>query len=46
VINSKPCPENPMLRIPQEIEEKVLSLRKTFNLSQLRISWFWDGIMA
>ncbi len=42
LINSKPCPENPTLRIPQEIEEKILYLRKTYHLGQLRISWFLE----
>jgi hypothetical protein len=35
LINSKPCPENPSLRIPPEIEEKILYLRKTYHLGQL-----------
>jgi transposase-like protein len=38
LINSKPCPENPKLRTPPEIEEKILYLRKTYHLGQLRIS--------
>jgi transposase InsO family protein len=42
LINSKPCPENPTLRIPQEIKEKILYLRKTYHLGQLRISWFLE----
>jgi transposase InsO family protein len=42
LINSKPCPENPSLRIPAEIEEKILYLRKTYHLGQLRISWFLE----
>ncbi len=42
LINSKPCPENPSLRIPREIEEKILYLRKTYHLGQLRISWFLE----
>ena len=29
LINSKPCPENPTLRVAVEVEEKVLCLRKT-----------------
>jgi transposase InsO family protein len=40
LINSKPCPQNPKLRIPPEIEEKILHLRKTYHLGQLRISWY------
>lgn len=40
LINSKPCPENPKLRIPLPIEEKILYLRKTYHFGQLRISWY------
>jgi transposase-like protein len=28
LINSKPCPENPKLRTPPEIEEKIIYIRK------------------
>jgi len=42
LINRKPCPENLTLRVPQKIEEKILYLRKTYHLGQLRISWFLD----
>ena len=31
LINSKPCPENPRLRTPKHIEEKVLYLRKKYH---------------
>ena len=40
LINSKPCPQNPKIRIPADIEEKILHLRKTYHLGQLRISWY------
>ena len=30
LINSKPCPQNPALRTPVKIEEKVLHLRHTW----------------
>lgn len=40
LINSKPCPENPKLRTPPEIEEKILYIRKNYYLGQLRISWY------
>lgn len=40
LVNSKPCPENPTLRTPPEIEEKIIYLRKTYHLGQLRISWY------
>lgn len=42
LVNKKPCPENPNLRTPPDVEEKVLHLRKTYHLGQLRISWFLD----
>lgn len=40
LINSKPCPENPKLRIPLPTEEKIFYLRKTYHFGQLRISWY------
>lgn len=40
LINSKPCPENPKLRTPPEIEDKILHVRKNYYLGQLRISWY------
>lgn len=40
LINCKPCPENPKLRIPKPIEDKILYLRKTYHFGQLRISWY------
>jgi transposase InsO family protein len=48
LINQKPCPENPKLRTPPEIEEKILYLRGTYHLGQLRISWYlkrYHGIL-
>ena len=42
LINSKPCPENPKLRTPKHIEEKILYLRKNYHLGQLRISWYLE----
>jgi len=42
LINSKPCPQNPTLRMPIEIEDKIIYLRKTYHLGQLRISWFLE----
>ncbi len=38
LINSKPCPQNPKLRNPTHIEEKILHLRRTYYLGQLRIA--------
>lgn len=40
LINSKPCPQNPKLRTPAHIEEKILHLRRTYHLGQLRIAWY------
>lgn len=40
LINSKPCPQNPKLRIPLHIEEIIIHLRKNYYLGQLRISWY------
>jgi hypothetical protein len=40
LINSKPCPENPTLRVAVEVEEKVLYLRKTYHLGPQRIFWY------
>ena len=40
MINSKPCPENPKLRTPAHIAEKILYLRKTYHLGPDRITWY------
>ena len=40
LVNSKPYPENPKLRTPQKIEEKILYLRLTYHFGQQRISWY------
>lgn len=40
LINSKPCPENPKLRLSKELEEKILYLRKTYHFGQQRIAWY------
>jgi transposase InsO family protein len=37
LINNKPCPENPRLRTPKHIEEKVLYLRKKYHFGPERI---------
>jgi len=42
LINSKPCPQNPSLRTPPEIEKKILYLRRTYHLGQLRIAWYLE----
>jgi transposase InsO family protein len=35
-------PENPKLRTPVDIEEKIIHLRTTYHLGQLRIAWYLD----
>jgi transposase InsO family protein len=42
LVNSKPCPENPKLRTPADIEEKIIHLRTAYHLGQLRIAWYLD----
>jgi transposase InsO family protein len=42
LINGKPCPSNPKLRVPSHIEEKIIHLRKYYHLGQLRISWYLE----
>ena len=37
LINKKPCPENPKLRTPIEVEEKVLYLKKKYHFGPERI---------
>lgn len=40
LINQKPCPKNHKLRMPPEVVEKILYLRRKYHLRQLRISWY------
>ena len=40
LINSKPCHENPKIRIVAEIEEKIIHLRTIYYLGQLHILWY------
>lgn len=42
LVNSKPCLENPKLRIPKNIEDKILYVRKEFRFGQLRIKWYLE----
>jgi len=39
LIDSRPCPENHKLRVPKEIEEKILYLRRTYHLGPDVIVW-------
>ena len=38
LINGKPCPSNPNLRVSAAIEEKILYLRRKYHFGQLAIS--------
>ena len=38
LINGKPCPSNPNIRVAPEIEEKILYLRRKYHFGQLIIS--------
>lgn len=40
LINKKPWPENRALRMPVEIEEKILYIRKTYHLGPDRTTWY------
>jgi len=40
LINKKPCPENPKIRVKKPIEEKILYLRKNYHLGPQKISWY------
>lgn len=40
LINKKPCPQNPKIRVATEIEEKVLYLRKNYHFGPLKIVWY------
>ncbi|MGV3345805.1 IS481 family transposase [Enterobacteriaceae bacterium LUAb1] len=40
LINSKPCPENPTIRVAPIIEEKILWLRKNYHFGSAKICWY------
>jgi transposase-like protein len=40
LINQKPCPQNPSIRVKPEIEEKILYLRQNHHLGPKRIAWY------
>jgi len=40
LINKKPCPQNPKIRVSAEIEEKILHLRKNYHFGPLKIVWY------
>ncbi len=39
LVNNKPCPENHKLRLPKEIEEKIIYLRTTYHFGPDMIVW-------
>lgn len=40
LVNSKPCPRNPKIRVCAEIEEKILHLRKFYYFGPQKIAWY------
>lgn len=42
LVNSKPCPQNPSIRVAKEIEDKILYVRKEFGLGSQRIGWYLE----
>jgi len=39
LVDNRPCPENHKLRVPKEIEEKIIHLRTTYHLGPDVIVW-------
>jgi len=42
LINRKPCPENPKIRLAKPIEEKILYLRQHYHLGPQKMSWYLE----
>ena len=40
LVNSRPCPQNPKIRVPGQVEDLILHLRTTYHLGQRRISGY------
>ncbi len=40
LINHKPCPENPRLRVDSVVAEKIVHRRTTYHRGPVRIGWF------
>jgi transposase len=40
LINLKPCPQNPKIRVPESVEDFILHLRTTYHHGRLRTSWY------
>ena len=44
LINKKPCPEHRAFRMPIEIEEKILYIRKNYHLEPDWITWYLNTL--
>lgn len=42
LVGSRPCPENPKLRTPKPIEDKIVHLRLTYHFGPHRIAWYLE----
>jgi transposase len=42
LVNKSPCPVNMPLRMPAEVEEKILHLRRTYHFGPVRIAWYLE----
>jgi len=42
LINSKPCPYNLSIRVPEKTEKLILYLRQNYHLGPQRISWYLE----
>jgi transposase InsO family protein len=42
LVNKSPCPVNMPLRMPVEVEEKILHLRRTYHFGPVRIAWYLE----
>lgn len=42
LINSKPCPQNPKIRVSKPIEDKIIYIRKNYHFGALKISWYLE----
>lgn len=40
LINNKPCPEDPALRVPRDIEEQIIHLRTRYHAEPEKIAWY------
>jgi len=42
LVNKSPCPVNMPLRMPAEVEEKILHLGRTYHFGPVRIAWYLE----